>query len=227
MAKYYKLLNEKYYKLLNEDGTTPLLGFQWPMPKGDKPGKWLPPIEGKLIPCGNGYHVLRLEDLLEWYGRILVEVEIKRRAVRSGNKSVVRQARVVRVISGWNDRNLRLFAADCAERVLPIWEKQHPKDMRPREAIKAARAFVNGKITFSDWAAARSAARSSSFDAFGTAACAAAQSAVCASAQASAQAAAQASARNDPGKHHTSYAVEWKWQKERLKEYIEGEVKPA
>ncbi|MHB1799388.1 MAG: putative immunity protein [Vulcanimicrobiaceae bacterium] len=31
------------------------------------------------------------------------------------------------------------FAADCAERVLPIWEARHPDDDRPRKAIEAAR----------------------------------------------------------------------------------------
>ena len=31
------------------------------------------------------------------------------------------------------------FAADCAERVLPIWEARYPDDDRPRKAIEAAR----------------------------------------------------------------------------------------
>lgn len=33
-----------------------------------------------------------------------------------------------------------LWAADCAERVLPTFETQHPDDDRPRKAIEAARA---------------------------------------------------------------------------------------
>jgi hypothetical protein len=31
------------------------------------------------------------------------------------------------------------FAADCAERVLPMWEGRHPDDGRPRKALEAAR----------------------------------------------------------------------------------------
>ena len=52
-------------------------------------------------------------------------------------------------------RVIRLMAADFAEAVLPIYEKEYPKDDRPRKAIKAARDFANGEIT----AAARAAAR--------------------------------------------------------------------
>ena len=57
------------------------------------------------------------------------------------------------------DRPLSLFAADCAERVLPIYEKEYPEDQRPRQAIEAARAFVRGEISAAARAAARDAAR--------------------------------------------------------------------
>lgn len=43
-----------------------------------------------------------------------------------------------RVLAGW--------AADCAERVLPIFEDSSPDDPRPRAAIDAARAWVRGDI---------------------------------------------------------------------------------
>ncbi len=41
---------------------------------------------------------------------------------------------------------LALWAADCAEHVLPFFEKEHPGDDRPRLAIEAARLWVKGKI---------------------------------------------------------------------------------
>ena len=47
----------------------------------------------------------------------------------------------------WNDKTLRFYAADCAKRVLGLYEKQYPKDDRPRKAIQAARDFANGLIT--------------------------------------------------------------------------------
>jgi hypothetical protein len=45
-----------------------------------------------------------------------------------------------------NEKKLRHFAADCAEAVLPIFEKYHPGDSRPRRAIQAARDCADGKI---------------------------------------------------------------------------------
>jgi hypothetical protein len=42
-------------------------------------------------------------------------------------------------------RAVALWAADCAEQALPIFENRHPPDMRPREAIRGAREFGQGK----------------------------------------------------------------------------------
>jgi hypothetical protein len=41
-------------------------------------------------------------------------------------------------------RLVATFAADCAERVLPIFEQGYPEDPRPREAIAAAREWLRG-----------------------------------------------------------------------------------
>ncbi len=41
-----------------------------------------------------------------------------------------------------DQRLLAAWAADCAERVLPFFEKAFPKDGRPRKAIEACRAWV-------------------------------------------------------------------------------------
>jgi len=41
-----------------------------------------------------------------------------------------------------DQRLLAIWAADCAERVLPIFEKVYLKDDRPRKAIEACRTWV-------------------------------------------------------------------------------------
>lgn len=41
---------------------------------------------------------------------------------------------------------LALWAAECAEHVLPFFEKEHPKDRRPRQGIEAARAWAHGEL---------------------------------------------------------------------------------
>ena len=64
------------------------------------------------------------------------------------------------------DKIARLFACDCAESVLPIFESEKPDDPRPRKAIQAARYYAVGLITAQErdaagaaaWAAAGAAA---------------------------------------------------------------------
>jgi len=56
------------------------------------------------------------------------------------------------------EREIRLFACDCAERVLPLFEKEYPTDKRPRQAIETARKFANGAATLEELDAARAAA---------------------------------------------------------------------
>lgn len=41
-------------------------------------------------------------------------------------------------------RSLGSWAADCAERALPIYEAIHPDDSRPRAALEAIRTFAAG-----------------------------------------------------------------------------------
>jgi hypothetical protein len=47
-------------------------------------------------------------------------------------------------LSDEDRRLLGLWAADCAERVLPLFEAKAPSDTRPREAIEAIRIFARG-----------------------------------------------------------------------------------
>jgi hypothetical protein len=68
----------------------------------------------------------------------------------------------------------RLFAADVAEHVLHLYERDYPQDGRPRAAIVAARRFARGEIGAAArdaaWAAAGDAARTAAGDAAWTAA---------------------------------------------------------
>ena len=63
------------------------------------------------------------------------------------------------------ERRVRLWLADCATRVLHIFEKERPADMRVREAIVAARDYARGRITDAARAAARAAAWDAAWDA--------------------------------------------------------------
>lgn len=43
-------------------------------------------------------------------------------------------------------RVVAVWAADCAERTLPLFEAKSPGDIRPRAAIEGVRAFVRGEM---------------------------------------------------------------------------------
>lgn len=48
-----------------------------------------------------------------------------------------------------NHKRLAIWAADCAEQVLPFFESRYQDD-RPRKAIEAARAWVRGELKISE-----------------------------------------------------------------------------
>ena len=75
---------------------------------------------------------------------------------------------------------LRLFAADCAEHVLQLFEAAYPDDRRPREAIRVARLHVHGLASEHE----RDAAQAAAWDAARAAAGGAAWDAACDAAQA-------------------------------------------
>ncbi|WP_373290075.1 putative immunity protein [Longimycelium tulufanense] len=58
-----------------------------------------------------------------------------------------------------------LWAADCAEHVLPYFEKRHPEDDRPRQAVAVGRAWVRGEIAMSQARTAAFAAHAAARDA--------------------------------------------------------------
>jgi hypothetical protein len=74
-------------------------------------------------------------------------------------------------------RLLALWAADCAEHVLPYFQDKCSRDDRPRKAIEAARAWACGDIRVGAARAAALAAHAAARKAGDPAACAAARAA--------------------------------------------------
>jgi hypothetical protein len=134
------------------------------------------------------------------------------------------------------DKILRFFACDCAEHVLPIWEKQYPNDQRVKRCILVARRFALGAVTQNDlaaardaaWAAAREAraawaARDTAAAAAVAAAWAAAREARAASwaaAWAASWVARDAASTSAWAARDAAWAAEEQWQIERLKTYL-------
>ena len=147
-----------YYKVLAEDGTPCNGGTgKWNLPHDGQPGEWMPEIAG-LVPCKRGYHVCTAEQLVRWFGPTIYEVECGGEHVEQADKHVFGRARLIRKLDAWTERTARMFACDCAERVLPIYERDYPGDARPRTAIEVARRYADGNATQEELDAAEAAA---------------------------------------------------------------------
>jgi hypothetical protein len=125
-------------------------------------------------------------------------------------------------------RLLALWAAACAEHVLPLFESAQPSDQRPRQAIEHARAWARGEIKMMQ---AKSAAGDANDAARGLkeapryAAYAAAQAAVVAHVAAhelgaAAYAIRAVRAAAPKGEADSAGRLECRWQREHLPEAI-------
>lgn len=123
---------------------------------------------------------------------------------------------------------LALWAAVCAEHVLPLFEAVQPSDPRPRRAIEQARAWVRGEVKMMQARAAGGAANSAArplsgaarFAAYaaGQAACVAHVAAHELGAAAYAIKAVRAAAPRGEGE--SAGRIECRWQHEQLPEAI-------
>ena len=133
-----------------------------------------------------------------------------------------------------DQRALATWAAECAERVLPLFEKLCPKDDRPREAIEACRAWVRTGVfkmaeirgaSLGAHAAARSVIES---DVACFAARAAGQAVATAHvtqhAYGAAHYALKATAAADPANAEANATKEHNWQSRRLPKKMRDEI---
>ena len=77
-------------------------------------------------------------------------------------RSITRRDKLWAVLHNefFTDRELRLMACDFAERVLPMFEAEHPNDNRPRKAIEVSRRFAIGEATAEELCRALKGAKS-------------------------------------------------------------------
>jgi hypothetical protein len=101
------------YKFLAAGAVGPFSRFAWPVPDG-APAQWVD-VEGRLAPCERGVHVCRGAELAHWLHDELWELEVAGDERPGVDCVVVRRARLVRRIDGWNDGGAARFAAACIE----------------------------------------------------------------------------------------------------------------
>lgn len=217
----------KLYKVLGDNGQPCNGGAgEWLLPKGNRPGKWMPAIKGPLVPCLHGYHLCRCTDLIKWLGSNIYEAEYRGELVKDNNKVVVREVRLLRRMN-WDDSIARHFACDCAERVLHIYEKEYPDDLRVRNCIEIARKVANGELPIENLGAARDASADAARGA-------SAASAAAWAASAAGDAGWGASAARDAAWAARDASAAWaardardaekNWQTLHLFEYLEGKL---
>lgn len=112
-----------------------------------------------LNPCDEEFKsvVKTLGGASKWNGNLMTAQMAREAGVSFDNifwaaSSVARKDKEV-------ERCLRHWMADCAARVLHIYEKTAGADDRPRKAIEAARLYADGKMGAAAWDVARAAAR--------------------------------------------------------------------
>lgn len=105
---------------------------------------WLPrPFQNQHLIAGDtpGLRVCTWEQVVCWLDTDLWVVEADPGTLTDmGDHMLAPACDLVTKVSTFG--GLPLFAADCVEHVLPIYEIAHPGDRRPREAVEAARGFT-------------------------------------------------------------------------------------
>ncbi len=165
-------------------------------------------LDGEIVICAHGYHASRMAwDALQFApGPVLCLVEVEP-VEEHTEKLVSRSRRLIKAVNV--ERELREFAADCAERMLHFYEEAYPGDQRPRAAIATARAYARGEATDGELNAAADAA-------YAAARAARAAADAAAYAARAAYAAAYAAARAARAAAYAARDAERRWQRERF-----------
>ena len=127
------------------------------LPHGDgrrvKVGETLS-VEGPIIACQSGLHAsVRAIDALQYApGATICRVEVWGDVQQEHDKIAGRYRKVLWMADA--DKALRLFACDCAERVVHLCTN----DTRTREALAVARRFAAARAAGAAWAARASGA---------------------------------------------------------------------
>jgi hypothetical protein len=107
-----------------------------------KVGEWQK-ISGELKICHNGFHASELiQDALRYVnGPVLTKVEVRGDSVKEDTKQAWSEMRIIKAYH-WTKIDSVKLAVYAAKKVLKIYESEYPRQLAPREAIKAAEAWL-------------------------------------------------------------------------------------
>jgi hypothetical protein len=154
--------DERRYKflLLDNDRVGSMHGkMDWKLDKWQR-------VAGDIKACNNGFHCsLRMLDALNYVkGGLVARVEVAGGCDLESDKQSWRRMRLVDMRI-WRPEDSVSLSIYAAESVINLYEKQYPKDDRPRKAIEAAKAYLadptqeRARAAYAAGAAAYAAAR--------------------------------------------------------------------
>lgn len=163
-----------YYKGLDEQGCCRSgdVVIKWSLPQRDNngnwiPGDWMPPVrdDDYLAMITNDDELICYDDIILEHnlidnlaprifvvemGNEVVNYEMEYYDEGCDDRDYIVRRRLISEVESWNESLARNFACDCAEKVLPIYEKIYPGDDRPRKAIAAARRFAQQEGSYEE-----------------------------------------------------------------------------
>jgi hypothetical protein len=108
------------YKVLR-DGRSEFTGWRWPLPDAERPGEWVH-ADGPISLCVNGIHAASPQQLPQWLGTEIWEIELGGEVVREEAALVASRARLMRRLDAWDEAMQRRFAEMCLHRAREIAE---------------------------------------------------------------------------------------------------------
>ena len=88
------------YKVLRKDGSATHTDFKYSLPKGNKPGDWMPRIRSKLHMCWYGYHVPSPDHLWNWIHSdcVVYLAEVKGKHIEGLDKHAWKNIRLLKCL---------------------------------------------------------------------------------------------------------------------------------
>jgi len=129
-----KQMTKILYKLIGENKTKN--GHKWIV------GKWYK-HDGELKLCDQGFHASeKIIDAMNYVIPYYVaKVEVRGESQVGYDKEVWSEMKIVKM-KKWTKKDSLRLAIKSAEDILPIFEKEYPKDDQPRKSIAAAKAVL-------------------------------------------------------------------------------------
>src|SRR3990167_4892913 len=118
-----------------------------------KKGVWKK-VDGELNMCHWGLHCSKeINQALGFVrGEILAEVEVRGKSIILNDKECYSEMKILKTWK-WTKKDSVALAVYAAELVIAIFEKEYPKDDRPRKAIEAAKYWLKHPTAYAAYAA--------------------------------------------------------------------------